>query len=162
MGIPIPREIQISINKPWEQWRFWSSRNIPRKEKIIPAVWQSTCSVAKLSDTLWLNRLQHTNRLWHTRPPVPHHLLKLMSIESFPCPMDAIQPSHPLSPSSSLPAIIPSIRVFSNESALHVRWPKYWNLSFSISPTNEYSGLISFGTDWFDLLSVQGTLKSLL
>ena len=61
-----------------------------------------------------------------------------------------------------LPSIFPSIRVFSNESALHIRWPKYWSFSFSISPSNEYSGLISFRIDWFDLLAVQGTLKSLL
>ena len=60
-----------------------------------------------------------------------------------------------------LPSIFPSIRVFSNKSALHIRWPKYWSFSFSISPSNEYSGLISFGIDWFDLLVVQGTLKSL-
>ena len=61
-----------------------------------------------------------------------------------------------------LPSIFPSIRVFSNESALHIRWPKYWSFSFSISPSNEYSGLISCRIDWLDLLAVQGTLKSLL
>ena len=61
-----------------------------------------------------------------------------------------------------LPSIFPSIRVFSNESVLHIRWPKYWTFSVSISPSNEYSELISFGIDWFDLLAVQGTLKSLL
>ena len=61
-----------------------------------------------------------------------------------------------------LPSIFPSIRVFSNESALHIRWPKYWSFSFSINPSNEYSGLISLRIDWFDLLAVQGTLKSLL
>ena len=61
-----------------------------------------------------------------------------------------------------LPSIFPSIRVFSSESALHIRWPKYWNFSFSFSPINEYSGLISFRMDWLDLLAVQGTLKSLL
>ena len=66
---------------------------------------------------------------------------------------------HPLLLS---PSIFPSIRVFSNESALHIRWPKYWSFSFSISPSNEYSGLISFRIDWLDLLAVQGTLKSLL
>ena len=71
---------------------------------------------------------------------------------------DAIQPSHPLS-SPSPPAFM---RFFSNESALHIRWPKYWSFSFSISPSNEYSGLISFRIDWFDPLAVQGTLKSLL
>ena len=61
-----------------------------------------------------------------------------------------------------LPSIFPSIRIFSNESALHIRWPKYWSFSFNISPSNEYSGLISFRMDWLDLLAVQGTLKSLL
>ena len=65
---------------------------------------------------------------------------------------------HPL----LLPSVFPSIRVFSNESVLHIRWPKYWSFSFSISPSNEYSGLISFRMDWLDLLVVQGTLKSLL
>ena len=75
---------------------------------------------------------------------------------------DAIQPSHPLS-SPSLPAPNPlSIRVFSNESTLHMRWPKYWSFSFSISPSSEYSGLISLRIDCFDLPAVQGTLKSLL
>ena len=75
---------------------------------------------------------------------------------------DAIQPSHPLSSSSLLPSILPSIRVFSNESTLHMRWPKYWSFSFNISPSNEHPGLISFRMDWLDLLVVQGTLKSLL
>ena len=75
---------------------------------------------------------------------------------------DAIQPSHPLlSPSPPAP-IPPSIRVFSNESALHMRWPKYWSFSFSISPSKEHPALISFRMDWLDLLVVQGTLKSLL
>ena len=75
---------------------------------------------------------------------------------------DAIQPYHPLlSPSS--PALIPSnIRVFSNESALHMKWPKYWSFSFSISPSNEHPGLISYRMDWLDLLAVQGSLKTLL
>ena len=74
---------------------------------------------------------------------------------------DAIQPSHPLLSPSLLPSIFPSIRVSFNESVLHIRWPKYWNFSFNISPSKEYSGLISFRIDWFDLLPVQGTLKSL-
>ena len=84
-------------------------------------------------------------------------LLKLMSIKS-------VMPSNHLilwSPFLFLPSIFPSIRVFSNESALHVRWPKYWSITFSTSPSNEYSGLISFRTDWFYLFVVQGTLKSL-
>ena len=75
---------------------------------------------------------------------------------------DAIQPSHCLSPLLILPSIFPSIRVFSNESDLHITWPKYCSFNFSISPSNEYPGLISFRIHWFDLLAVQGTLKSLL
>ena len=87
-----------------------------------------------------------------------HSLLRLTSIES-------VMPSNHLilcRPLLLLPLISPSIRVFSNESALHIRWTKYWSFSFNISPSNEHSGLISFRTDWVDLLAVQGTLKSLL
>ena len=85
-------------------------------------------------------------------------LLKLKSIKS-------VMPSNHLilcRPLLFLPSIFPSIRVFSNESVLHIRWPKYWSFSFSISPSSEYSGLISFRMDWLDLLVLQGTLKSLL
>ena len=85
-------------------------------------------------------------------------LLKLMSIES-------VMPSNHLilcRPLLLLPSIFPRVRVFSNESVLPIRWPKYWSFSFSIRSSNEYSGLISFRIDWFDLLAVQGTLKSLL
>ena len=85
-------------------------------------------------------------------------LLKLMSIELV-MPSNHLILFHPI---PLLPSIFPSIRVFSNESVLHIRWPKYWSFSFSISPSNEYSGLISFRTDWLDLLAVQGTLKRLL
>ena len=74
---------------------------------------------------------------------------------------DAIQPSHLCCP-LLLPSVFPSIRVFSNESALHITWPKHWSFRFSIRPSNEYSGLISFRIDWFDHLAVQGILKSLL
>ena len=75
---------------------------------------------------------------------------------------DAIQPSYPLCPLLLLSSIFPSIRVFFKELVLHISWPKCWSVSFSISPSNEYSGLISFRMDWLDLLAVQGTLKSLL
>ena len=85
-------------------------------------------------------------------------LLKLMSIESV-VPSNHLILCHPLLLPTS---IFPSIRVFPNESVLCIRWPKYWSFSFSISPSNEYSGLISFRMDWLDLLAVQGTLKSLL
>ena len=89
---------------------------------------------------------------------VSRSLLKLMSIESVMV-SNHLTLCHPL---LLLPSILPSIRVFSNESVLHIRWPEYWSFSFSISPSNEYSRLISFRTDWLHLLAVQGTLKSLL
>ena len=102
---------------------------------------------------------------WTTDARLPWHsqnifqsLLRLMSTES-------MMPSNHLIlclPLLLLPSIFPSIRVFPNESALHIRWPKYWSFSFSFSPSNEYSRLISFRIDWFDLLAIQGTLKSLL
>ena len=82
-------------------------------------------------------------------------LLKLMSIKSV-MPSNHLILCHPL---LLLPSIFPSIWVFSSESVLHIRWPKYWSFSFSISPSNEYSGLISFRMDWLDLLAVQGTIK---
>ena len=96
----------------------------------------------------------------HARPPITNcrSSLKLTSIES-------VMPSSHLilgRPLLLLPPIPPSIRVFSNESTLRMRWPKYWSFSFSISPSNEHPGLISFRKDWLDLLAVQGTLKSLL
>ena len=85
-------------------------------------------------------------------------LLRLISIESMMSSNHLIL-CHPI---LLLPSIVPSIRVLSNESVLHIRWPNYWSFSFSIGPSNEYSGLISFRMDWLDLLAVQGTLKSLL
>ena len=92
---------------------------------------------------------------------VHHQLLELAQSHLYQI-SDAIQPSHPLS-SPSPPAFnLSSIRVFSNESALRIRWPKYWSFRFNISPANEHSGLISFRIDWSDLLAVQGTLKSRL
>ena len=89
---------------------------------------------------------------------ISQSLLKLM-------PNELVMPSNHLilcCPLLLLPSILPSIRVFSNESALHIRWPKYWSFSFNISPSNEHPGLISLRMDWLDLLAVQGTLKSLL
>ena len=92
--------------------------------------------------------------------PVPHSLLEFAQVRVHWI-SDTIQSSHPLLPPSPT-AFFPSIRVFSNESVAQVRWSKFWSFSFSISPSNEYSELISFRIDWFDLLAVQGTLKSLL
>ena len=117
------------------------------------------CSVqfshSVMSDYLWPHESQNA------RPPCHHKLqslLKLMPIES------VMQSSRLIlyCPLLLLPPVPPSIRVFSNESTLHMRWPKYWSFSLSISPSNEHPGLISFRMDWLDLLAVQGTLKRLL
>ena len=95
-------------------------------------------------------------------PGLPVHQLSEFTQTQVHRVGDAIQPSHPLSPLLLLPPIPPSIRVFSNESTFRMRWPKYWSFSFSISPSSEHSGLISFRMDWLGLLAVQGTVKSLL
>ena len=103
--------------------------------------------------TRWTAALQASLSITNSRS-----LPKLMSVES-------VMPSSHLilcRPLLLLPLIPPRVKVFSNESALHIRWPKYWSFSFSISPSNEHPGLISFRMDWLDLLAVQGTLKSLL
>ena len=107
-----------------------------------------------MSDSLWsMNR---------STPGLPvHHQLPESTQTHVLWIGDAIEPSHPLSSLLFLPSIFPSIRVFA-KSALHIRWPKYWNFSFNISPSNEHPGLISFRMDWLDVLAVQGTLKSLL
>ena len=110
-------------------------------------------SVAQSCATPWTAAHQASLSITNSRSPP-----KLMSIES-------VMPSSHLilcCPLLLLPSIFPNIRVFSNESALCLRWPKYWSFSFSISPSNEHPGLISFRMDWLDLLAVQGTLKSLL
>ena len=109
-------------------------------------------SVAQSCLTLRPHRLQASLYITNSQS-----LLKLMSIKSL-MSFNHLILCHPL----LLPSIFPSIRVFSIESDLHIRWPRYWNFSFSISPCSENSGLISFRMDWLDLLAVQGTLKSLL
>ena len=117
----------------------------------IPSV-QFSCSV--VANCLWSHGMQHA------RPPClspTPEVYSLMSIESMR-PSNHLILCYPL----LLPSIFPSIRIFSNELTLHIRWPEYWSFSFVINPSNEYSGLISFRIHWLDLLAFQGTLKSLL
>ena len=121
-------------------------------QRLIPG---HCCSVTKLCLTL-------RDPMDCSMPgfPVPHHpqsLTKFMSFESM-MPSNNLILCHPL----LLPSVFPSIRVFFNESTFHIRWPKYQSFSFSINPSKEYSGLISFRIHWFDLLAIKGTLKSLL
>ena len=120
------------------------------------SIWPRTISSVQFSSVTQLC-LTLCNPMNRSMPGLPvHHQLPEFTQTHVHWVRDAIQPSHPLlSPS---PPAFPSIRVFSNESALHIMWPKYWSLSFGISPSNEYSGLISFRMDWLDLLAAQGTL----
>ena len=125
---------------------------------LLFLVLQNSCSVQSLSHvqlfvTPWTAACQASLSISN-----PQSLLKLMSIKSV-MPSNHLILCHPF---LLLPSIFPSIRIFSNESVLHIRWPKYWSYSFSISPSNEYSGLIFFRMEWLDLLAVQGMLKSLL
>ena len=118
-------------------------------------------SVSQFSHSVVSDSFQ-PHGLQHARPPCPspnsQSLPKLVSVESL-MPSNHLILCHPL---LLLHSIFPYIRVFSNESALGIRWPKYWGFSFNISPSNEHPGLISFRMDWLDLLAVQGTLESLL
>ena len=124
----------------------WPSRECLHHQSV------SQLSHVRLLVTPWAAALQASLFITNSQS-----LLKLMSIKSV-MPSNHLILSRPL----LLPSIFPRIRVFSSVSVIHIRWSKYWRLSFSISPSNEYSGLISFRMDWLDLLLVQGTLKSLL
>ena len=137
-------------------------QKLPVLPNFLSNTWEhlSIYSV-QFSRLVMSDSLRH-HGLQHAKPPLSitnsQNLLKLMSIES-------VMPSNHLilcCPLLLLPSIFPSIKVFSSESALCIRWTKYWNFSFNISPSNEHPGLISFRMDWMDLLAVQGTLKSLL
>ena len=129
---------------------------LPQLNHMILFLYSVQFSHSVVSDSLRLHGLQHTRPLCPSPTP---------GVYPNSCPLS--QWCHPtisssVVPFSSCPPIFPSIRVFSSESALRMRWPKYWSFSFNISPSNEHSGLISFRMDWLDLLAVQGTLKRLL
>ena len=148
-----------TIRGHWK-WRFWLALFI--KSGIFQNIKElnidqfssvQSLSHVQLFVTPWTAACQASLSITNFRS-----LLKLMSTESV-MPSNHLILCHPL---LLLPSIFPSIRVFSNESVLRIRWPKYWSFSFTISPSNEYSGLISFRMGWLDLFAVQGTLKSLL
>ena len=134
----------------WPGWSHWASLG------LIVHITECCCSVTQSCPTLCAPMDCSMPGL-----PVLHHLLELAQTHVH-WVGDAIQSSYPLSPLLLLPWTFPSIRVFSNELAVCITWPKYWSFSFSISNSNEYSGLISFRIDWSDFVAVQGTLKSLL
>ena len=136
----------------------------PSKKFLVSPVCHSSCACVPVAVVQLLSHVWRSVTPWTAARQASLSitnslsLLKLVSIESV-IPSNHLILCHPL---FLLPSILLSIRVFSSESVLRIRWPKYWSLSFIISPSSEYSGLISFRIDWFDLLAVQGTLKSLL
>ena len=130
----------MSTNREIKMWYIWN----------IQFSSVQSLSRVRLFATPWTAALQASLSITNSRS-----FLKLMSVVS-------VMPSILCHPLLLPPSIFPSISVFSDESLLHIRWPKYWTFSFNISPSNEYSGLISFRTDWLDLLAAQGTLRSLL
>ena len=135
----------------------------PHKVDMTPS-WENAYAIVVVAVILSLAHVRLITTTWTTACQasqsitISWSLLKLMSIELV-MPSNHALLCHPL---LLLPSIFPSIRVFSNESALCIKWPTYWSFSFSISPSSEYSGLISFQIDWFDLLAVRGTVKSIL
>ena len=163
----------MSTNKYWKEFGFSSNVwmwELDYKESWVPKNWCFwTVMLEKTLRVPWTARrsnqsvqlLSHV-RLWHARLPCPS---PSPGVCSNSVSIELMMPSSHLvlyCPLLFLLSIFSSIRVFSNESTLQIRWPKYWSSSFSLSPSSEYSGLISFRIDWFDLLAVQGTLKSLL
>ena len=149
--------VHLFMHSTEEQLDFFQVLTIINKVAInilIQALGQFSHSV--MSDSLWPHGLQYS------RPPCPS---PTPGVYSNSCPLSwwfHSTISSSVNPFSSCLQTFPSIRVFSNESDLYIRWPKYWSFRFSISPYNEHSGLISYMTDWLDLLAVRGTLKSLL
>ena len=157
----------------WAKWVMWPQLTSQRWEIIqLPSAQEYL--VGNVADYnfcfLWvesrvvqsvMSNSLRPHELKLARIPCPSHLPELAQTDVHPVG-GAIQPSHPLFSPSPPTSIFPSIRVFSNKSVLRIRWTKYWSFSSSISPSNEYSGSISFRIDWFDLLAVQGTLRSLL
>ena len=157
--------IRLVPRDTWTTWAPFPFRNSGRGKRIGDCGWRKRThqccsvqcsSVAQLCPTLCDLMICSTPGL-----PVHHQLLESDQTHVHRVG-DAVQPSHSLSSLLLLPSFFPSIRVLSSESAFCIRWPKYWSFSFSISPSNEYSGLIFFRMDWLDLLAVQETLKSLL
>ena len=139
----------------------WCHRTISSSITHFSSCLQSFSASVQFSAVTQSCPTLRPHRPQHTRPPCPSPTPEFTKTHVH-WAGDAIQLSDSLCPLLLLPAVFPSIRVFSIESALHIRWPKYWSFSFNISPSSEHPGLISFRMAWLDLLAVQGTLKSLL
>ena len=172
MGIRLFIRKLITYNtKDTSQWiRNWINKLYSKYGKMWP-LGEERLSNAHCGNNLWRVQFSSVAQLCPalydpmdcSMPGLPvHYQLPEFTQTHVHWVSDAIQPSHPLLSLLLPPSINPSIRVFSNKSVLCIRWPKYWSLSFIISPSNDNSGLISFRMDWLDLLVIQGTLKSLL
>ena len=167
-SIPWTVARQAPLSMKFSRQEYWSGKLFPSSGDLPdPGIEPGSPAMHADTFTIWAPSVQFSRSVVsdsHTRPPClttnSRSLPKLMSIESV-IPSNHLILCHPLLP-SIFPNIRVSFRVFSNESALLIRWPKYWIFSFNISPSSEYPGLISFRMDWLDLLAVQGTLKSLL
>ena len=161
--VPVAVSFYFIFRKPWnglKQYIYQINFNDTLYLKLglylqsIPHLQFSSVQSLSMSNSLWPRELQYT------RPSCPS---PIPGVYPNSCPLSRwCHLTISCSPLLLLPSIFPSIRVFSNESVLHIRWPKYWSSSFNNSPSNEHPGLISFRMDWLDLLAVQGTLKSLL
>ena len=139
---------------------YWLKRSVQQEDITLVDIYAPNISSVQFSPSVVSNSLL-PHGLQYVRFPCPSPTPRACSNS---CPLESVMPYNHfiLCPLPLLPSLFPSIRVFSNESVLHFRWPKYQSFSFSISPPNEYSGLIFFRIDWFDILAIQGTLKSLL
>ena len=157
--LPLPKIRAERKKEEKRNWCFWEPINVRLKHKMFLIYYVSSSSVqfscSVMSDSLGPHEPQHT------RPPCPSPTPR---VYPNPCPLSQwCHPTiHPLSSPSPSALNLSQQQVFSNESALHIMWSKYWSFSFNISPSNEHPGLISFMMNWLDLLAVQGTLKSLL
>ena len=146
-------------------WTYMGTSSSPSPQRTLELLESYILSISSVQFSSSLSCVQLWDPMDCSTPgfPVHHQLPELVSVQLMS--IESVMPSNHLilcCPLLLLPSIFPSIRVFSNESALHIRWPKYWSFSFSISPSNEHPGLISFRMDWFGLLAVQATLKSLV
>ena len=162
LGWEDPRKKEMVTHFSIPAWRIpWTENPGGLQSTGLQKVWHGWANVTQFSSVQSLSHVRLFSNPWTAARQASlsiinsQSLLKLMSIES-------VMPSNHLllcRPLLLPPSVFPSIKLFSSESVLHIRWPKYWSFSFNISPSNEYSGLISFRIDWFDLLAVQGTLK---
>ena len=167
-GVSAAGHVRLLLCPCWSQYACWTDVCSQHwRCTVVPSHWLSHSHGSQIVQFSSVQSLSRDRLFVTPRTTARQASLSITNSRSLPKPMsiESVMPSNHLilcHPLFLLPSIFPSIRVFSNESALHIRWPKYWSFSFNISPSNEHPGLISFRMDWLDLLAVQGTLTSLL